>query len=185
MYTRIPGYSAQASLRRATGTYRAASPGTAAEVFTSAQMGSFVPLGPSTHSVGPPLVADASVPPVAASFPSIPVYGNWCGPGFSGPGSPIDEVDQACCRHDECFGENGFDDCKCNRDLIARLPVAAANPNVPASGKVAAAGIVAALQLAPCICHKACVPFLGCHDIPGGLGVPGVPGLHLCPPGFA
>ncbi|MDX8366780.1 phospholipase [Cytobacillus sp. IB215665] len=27
----------------------------------------------------------------------------WCGPGCSGPGAPINDVDAACKAHDECY----------------------------------------------------------------------------------
>jgi hypothetical protein len=184
MTTTTPGFSAKSSLLRTAGTYQRGSPTEQFDGVSPAQADPLEEARPRT-STDPRSVAVPRVPSAAASIPSIPIYGNWCGPGFGGPGSPIDAVDQACCRHDKCFDANGFDDCKCNRDLIARLPAAIANPNVPASGKAAGAGILAALQLAPCLCHKACLPILGCHDIPGGLGVPGIPGVQLCPPGFA
>ncbi|MFA8439394.1 phospholipase [Pueribacillus sp. YX66] len=32
---------------------------------------------------------------------------NWCGPGCSGPGAPINDVDAACKAHDECYRNYG------------------------------------------------------------------------------
>lgn len=33
------------------------------------------------------------------------VYGNWCGSGYSGPGTPIDDVDACCKSHDQCYDQ--------------------------------------------------------------------------------
>ncbi|ELU5588530.1 hypothetical protein SCB17_003049 [Clostridium perfringens] len=33
----------------------------------------------------------------------VKVYGNWCGPGHSGPGAPVDEIDACCKKHDYCY----------------------------------------------------------------------------------
>lgn len=30
-------------------------------------------------------------------------HGNWCGPGNSGPGAPVDALDQACQNHDRAY----------------------------------------------------------------------------------
>ncbi len=35
-------------------------------------------------------------------FCIFPGY-NWCGPGCSGPGAPINQVDACCRAHDECY----------------------------------------------------------------------------------
>ena len=37
---------------------------------------------------------------------SIPIYGNWCGPGHGG-GPAIDAVDAVCRAHDQCYGQRG------------------------------------------------------------------------------
>jgi hypothetical protein len=31
----------------------------------------------------------------------VPIYGNWCGPGY-GSGTPVDQIDDACRIHDQC-----------------------------------------------------------------------------------
>lgn len=45
---------------------------------------------------------------------------NWCGPGCSGPGAPINDVDAACKAHDECY-RSGRHRCECDREFLHRL----------------------------------------------------------------
>lgn len=52
---------------------------------------------------------------------SIPVWGNWCGPGYSGPAAPKDYLDTACMHHDICYGEKGYFNCSCDRELINEI----------------------------------------------------------------
>ena len=49
------------------------------------------------------------------------MHGNWCGPGCSGPGKPIDAVDSCCKQHDICYGNKGYFACSCDRRLIKCL----------------------------------------------------------------
>lgn len=49
---------------------------------------------------------------------SMPGYGNWCGPGNSGPGAPINTLDRLCQQHDRCYGNRGYFSCSCDRELI-------------------------------------------------------------------
>ncbi len=46
------------------------------------------------------------------------LYGNWCGPGCSGPGAPISPVDACCKAHDICYDENGYFSKSCDDKLI-------------------------------------------------------------------
>lgn len=55
---------------------------------------------------------------IVARGPSFPVYGNWCGPGHSGPGAPIDLLDRMCKNHDECYARQGYFDCGCDQGLL-------------------------------------------------------------------
>lgn len=52
-------------------------------------------------------------------FCVLPGY-NWCGPGCNGPGAPINDVDAACKKHDECY-QQGRDACACDREFLERL----------------------------------------------------------------
>lgn len=58
----------------------------------------------------------ANAAPALAGIPCI--YGNWCGPGCSGPGAPIDDVDACCKAHDECYSRRGYSSCSCDRELL-------------------------------------------------------------------
>ncbi|WP_342567071.1 phospholipase [Psychrobacillus sp. FSL K6-4046] len=49
----------------------------------------------------------------------LPGY-NWCGPGCSGPGAPVNEVDAACMMHDLCY-DSGRGPCICDREFLERL----------------------------------------------------------------
>jgi Phospholipase A2-like domain len=44
----------------------------------------------------------------------------WCGPGCSGPGTPINAVDAACRNHDLCYQKYG-PTCKCDRLFLRQL----------------------------------------------------------------
>lgn len=50
----------------------------------------------------------------------IPRGYKWCGPGCSGPGEPINNVDAACKEHDQCYG-NTRNYCECDRIFLHRL----------------------------------------------------------------
>lgn len=52
-------------------------------------------------------------------FCLFPGY-NYCGPGCSGPGNPLNAVDAACKQHDECYRYYG-DYCMCDRAFLHRL----------------------------------------------------------------
>ncbi len=49
------------------------------------------------------------------------IYGNWCGPGCSGPAAPIDVVDVCCQGHDYCYAREGYFACSCNFALMRCL----------------------------------------------------------------
>ena len=48
----------------------------------------------------------------------MPGYGNWCGPGNSGPGEPVNTLDRLCQQHDRCYANRGYFACSCDRELI-------------------------------------------------------------------
>lgn len=48
-------------------------------------------------------------------FCIFPGY-KWCGPGCSGPGNPINDVDACCKAHDECLN-SGRSQCECDREF--------------------------------------------------------------------
>lgn len=52
---------------------------------------------------------------------SLPLWGNWCGPGHSGPRAPQDLLDTACMHHDKCYGNKGYFNCACDQALIDEI----------------------------------------------------------------
>src|SRR5215203_4510942 len=72
-------------------------------------------------------------PSPAPGTGGLPIYGNYCGPGFgdvSGDTVPIDAVDSVCRTHDLCYDASGYFNCGCDRGLIAAMPAAiAATPS--------------------------------------------------------
>lgn len=58
--------------------------------------------------------------PAAAQI-SVPVHGNWCGPGHFG-GPALDALDAACLRHDLCIAAHGAPfDCGCDLAFMDEL----------------------------------------------------------------
>jgi len=56
---------------------------------------------------------------ISPRFCIFPGY-NWCGPGCSGPGNPVNAVDAACKAHDECYKAYG-NYCACDQAFIKQL----------------------------------------------------------------
>lgn len=50
----------------------------------------------------------------------IPVYGNWCGPGY-GSGEPVDPLDACCQVHDGCYDSKGYFACQCDAEIVTCL----------------------------------------------------------------
>jgi hypothetical protein len=80
--------------------------------------------------------------------PALPcIYGRWCGPGCSGPGSPINDVDACCKVHDECYDRKGYFACSCDRELLACL---APKRSIWTSKGRAAIAVWSYFKVAPC-----------------------------------
>lgn len=55
---------------------------------------------------------------------TLPVYGNWCGPGHPRNGvnpPPVDAVDTACRKHDNCYAQKKYFACECDNNLLIDL----------------------------------------------------------------
>ncbi|MEA2337943.1 MAG: hypothetical protein QOE82_1950 [Thermoanaerobaculia bacterium] len=51
----------------------------------------------------------------------VPIWGNWCGPGYPKPGQnpkPVDVLDEACKAHDLCYEKSGYSACACDQQLV-------------------------------------------------------------------
>jgi hypothetical protein len=116
-------------------------------------------------------------PGVAAAELSLPIYGNFCGPGHGDMSNdPIDAVDAVCKAHDSCYDSRGYFNCSCDRELIASMPRAILD-TPSAGGKLAGAAAMAFFASVPCTCPlRICLPIIGCHTIP----VPGHGGIGVC-----
>ena len=123
-------------------------------------------------------------PPLLPSGSGLPIYGNYCGPGYGDPTGmtpPVDAVDAACRAHDLCYGTSGYFDCACDRTLITSMPAAiAATPC--ATGKIAGQAIIAFFAGFPCVCHyTSCLPpFLGGGCVTLINPIPGIGGIGPC-----
>lgn len=54
----------------------------------------------------------------------LPVYGNWCGPGYPPNGEnpdPVDKLDAVCKEHDLCYETLGYLSCACDQLLLESL----------------------------------------------------------------
>jgi endonuclease G len=104
-------------------------------------------VGDETSLARSPVVPAAGAAPPRAEPPanavegiSIPVYGNWCGPGHGG-GIAIDDVDAACMRHDQCYGAKGYFDVTCDAALIAEMAKLLASGRLSPQAALAATAI--------------------------------------------
>ena len=50
------------------------------------------------------------------AFCIFPGY-KWCGPGCSGPGMPVNDVDACCYQHDLCLRQ-GIPSCHCDQQFL-------------------------------------------------------------------
>src|SRR5437763_1203012 len=101
----LPGFSASAGLRARRHRYRPAGQlrPSAGSTLTGALRTNEPTDGPSGGGAGP-----------VTGSTSIPIYGNYCGPGYgdeSGATAPIDAVDAACRTHDLCYAASGYFNC--------------------------------------------------------------------------
>lgn len=51
---------------------------------------------------------------------AFPIYGNWCGPNY-GSGTPIDLLDKACKKHDNCYRDNYRHKCSCDQAMLTNI----------------------------------------------------------------
>lgn len=66
----------------------------------------------------------AALAPAQAGPASLPVHGNWCGPGHGAAAlalPAIDPLDDACRRHDACYAQAGYSHCGCDLAFMAEL----------------------------------------------------------------
>ena len=70
---------------------------------------------------------------------TLPVYGNYCGPGHGDTTwrtPPIDAVDLVCREHDRCYSLLGDFNDRCDRNLVELMPTAIADTRSPLGKQV-------------------------------------------------
>jgi tRNA(fMet)-specific endonuclease VapC len=87
------------------------------------------------------LAASAGIGPANAG-PKPMLHGNYCGPGNNAPLPPVDALDEACARHDDCTPDGGLATKACNLRLQAEAERVAQDPGEPSDLR-ALAGVVA------------------------------------------
>ncbi|MBO3128771.1 phospholipase A2 family protein [Dermatophilus congolensis] len=83
----------------------------------------------------------------ARSF-SLPIWGKYCGPGHSGPGDPVDTLDQLCKEHDDCYGQRAYFDCQCDAKLKADIK--RLSPTMKRKERIVAAAVRVWFTISPC-----------------------------------
>lgn len=86
-------------------------------------------------------ISPAIAEPVSAR-PKMLVYGNYCGIGNNAPLPPIDALDAACARHDDCTPDNDLPTKACNVRLEREAQAIANDPLQPGDMRMMA-GFVA------------------------------------------
>jgi len=67
-------------------------------------------------------------------------YGNWCGPGYSGPDAAVDSLDSCCQGHDQCYDDHEIplkdyakcvqgDKVTCDVDFVDCMDALASDPS--------------------------------------------------------
>ncbi len=78
-------------------------------------------------------------------------HGNFCGHGNRGPElEPVDLLDAACKRHDECYDKAQYRSCYCDRLLKQDALKAADAPDLPAEVRARAGTVAQAAELMDC-----------------------------------
>jgi hypothetical protein len=94
--------------------------------------------------------------PAANGGPKFLLHGNYCGPGNNAPLPPIDALDAACARHDDCTPDVGLPSKACNLRLEREAAAVARDPRQPEdvrslAGLVASFAASAASSTAPSV----------------------------------
>lgn len=80
-------------------------------------------------------------------YASMPVWGNWCGPGHGG-GVPKGVLDSLCMTHDLCYAQLGYFNCTCDKGLL--VGISTSYVLMKSDEKRAANLIAAYFAIAPC-----------------------------------
>lgn len=89
---------------------------------------------------------------MGAAEASLPIYGNWCGPGHGG-GPTVDALDAACKKHDECYDRRGYFDCDCDKSLTREVDTLITSRRLTGRARAAALAVRAYFSVSPCVRH--------------------------------
>lgn len=102
----------------------------------------------------PPAIIDRQKPPggsVADAISGRALYhGNFCGHGNRGDVEPIDALDAACKRHDDCYDRAQRRSCACDRTLKQEALAAADNPGLSREVRARAGAVAQAAEVMDC-----------------------------------
>ena len=78
------------------------------------------------------------------------IHGNYCGIGNRPGTPPIDALDAACMRHDECTRTGALPSCACDDRLRLEAAEIAHDPTMPPDLQVTAAATASAMAVLVC-----------------------------------
>ena len=88
---------------------------------------------------------------IGATKRDQPIHGNYCGLGNRG-GPPVDSLDAACKRHDDCYDTVGRAACSCDKRLATEAGfLAGLGSDLDSSGREKAALIASFFSSTPCV----------------------------------
>lgn len=102
---------------------------------------------------------------------SLPLWGNYCGPGYGDTTfkkDPWDAVDAVCKAHDRCYYEHGYSNCECDKQLILSMPAAISFTWNNDYAQMVGLGAIAYFSLASCsrCAHKRVqIPYRQCYQL--------------------
>ena len=117
-------------------------------------LGEMVCSPPEPTCYGACLSAKGLICTYEATRKDEPIHGVYCGYGNKDPSyqtPPIDALDGACKRHDQCWDSRGRGSCSCDKTLSAEASAVAAFGGHPPSVREKAAGVASFFLSTPCL----------------------------------
>jgi tRNA(fMet)-specific endonuclease VapC len=103
----------------------------------------------------------------AGETPKALLHGNYCDHGNNAPLPPIDDLDAACARHDDCTPAGGLGSKACNLRLQAEAEGVAQDPSQPADLRALAGVVASGAAMMPSAPSSRSVARVGGHSLEG------------------